>query len=142
MNFCHQFSVYNQEIVTMMAVVFSMLMFSKFGKKSREEAAYISVVGVSLMVLTNLFFANILSSFMCAVDTSSHVFMQPIWTSFVMTVIITVLLMVIGKQLKVKTTAPKVFALCFFVGILAANCVSMCVEKQCSAPTKKAKHQG
>lgn len=139
-DFCHQMNVYGQQIGTLLAVIFTMLAFSKVGKKHREETAYTAVVGISLLCLVNIFLSGPLGHVMNLVKTSSNSFVHVLWSFVVATVIITVLLMIAGKPLKVKSVVPKSLAICFFVGIALANLVGMAINNQCSAPAKATKN--
>lgn len=140
MDLCHQMNVYGQQIGILLAVIFTMLAFSKVGKKHREETAYTAVVGMSLLCLANIFLSGPLDHVMDIVKASNNSFVHLLWSSLVSAVIITVLLMIVGKPLKVKSVVPKSLAICFFVGIALANLVGMAVNNNCSAPAKAAKN--
>lgn len=140
MNLCHQLSFYNQEILTLLALVFTMGALSKIAKKHREETAYTALVGVSLMSLVNVFLDAPLSAVVKLVKSPENSLVHALWISVVATVIIVALLMLVGKILKVKAVAPKTLAICFFVGIALANLVGMAINHSCSAP-KTEKHK-
>lgn len=134
MDFCHQLNVYGQQIATLLAMIFTMVAFSKVGKKHREETAYTALVGLSLLCIVNIVLAGPIGSVINLVHDSEV--LHALWGAVIAAVIVTVLLMVAGKSLKVKVMPPKTVAICFFVGVALANFVGMAIDRQCAVPVK------
>lgn len=144
MNLCHQLNVYGMQIATLLSIVFTMIAFSQIGKKGRSDSAYITFVGMSLMCLVNIccgVMLGHLSDSLSAI-TGHNVFVDAIQGGVVAAVIITALLMIVGKPLKVKAMLPKTLFLCFFVGIALSNLVGVVVDQQCAASVKTEKSRG
>ena len=137
MDFCHQMNMYSLQVGTLLGIIFTMIAFSRIAKKQRDETAYTALVGVSLMSLVNLFLYKPLGHVIDLAPSSYLV--TPLWSAVVSALVITALLTAVGKALKVKAMPPKTIALCFFVGIAAANFVLAGVDKHCSAPAKSSK---
>lgn len=136
MNICHQMSIYSQQFGILLAMGLTMLAFSRIGKRHREETAYTALAGVSLMCLVNVFLSGPLSTVMDLVNCSGNAIIHVLWTSVVMAVIITILLMIIGKSLKVRAMEPKTLAICFFVGLALASFIGNAIENNCHSPKK------
>jgi hypothetical protein len=141
MNLCASINVYSQQMGTLMAMGFAMLAFTKLGKKSREEAAYISFVGLSLMCLCNIFLSEQISNIVNAFNVSSNGLPHALCISVIAAALITALLMVVGKHLKIKATPAKTLLMCFFIGVALANLVGLAINNNCSAPAKTEKNR-
>lgn len=141
MNCCHMLNVYGQQIQTLLAVIFTMLACSKIAKKHREETAYTAVVGISLLCIVNIVLSGPVNQIIGMLNASNHI-VNALWGAVVYAAIITALLMVVGKALKIKKVNPKHLAICFFVGIALANLAGMLIAQQCSAKPAKHHKQG
>lgn len=138
MNLCHQFSVYQEQIRTLLAIIFTMVAFSKVAKKNRTESAYTSVVGVCLLVLANIILAGPIGHVIDAVHNSND-FLNCVSGAVIAAVIITALLMLVGKLLKVKAMPPKTLFICFLIGVGLANIIAVATGNHCAASSKAAK---
>ncbi|MFT6765792.1 MAG: ABC-type Fe3+-siderophore transport system permease subunit [Alteromonas naphthalenivorans] len=141
MNLCASIIKHGDILATLLGIVFTMIALSKLGKKSREEAAYIAVVGMSITYLFMVLLPGVNNQLIGLVGCS-NILMCRLWNAFVGAGISTALLMGVGKHLKVKATPAKMLFMCFFVGVVAANLVGMGITQQCSASTKTEKSRG
>ncbi len=137
---CHQLNVYGEQVGTLLAAIFTMVAFSRIAKKHREETAYIALAGMSLLCLVNIILAEPLHNVISLVQGSEA--LHILWSSAVAAVIITVLLMIVGKTIKAKAMPPKTLVICFFIGIALSNFVGMFINSSCTPPAKNAKHHG
>ncbi len=142
MNLCASINVYYQQIGTLLVMGFSMLAFTNLGKKSREEAAYISFIGLSLFCLCNIFLSEQMTNILNTLNVPSSGMSHGLCMSVMLAAFVTACLMVAGKHLKVKSTAPKTLFICFFVGAVVSSLALLVIDNNCSAPAKTEKSRG
>jgi hypothetical protein len=138
MNLCAQLQVYGAPFYALLGMALTMLALSRIAKKHREETAYTVFVGLSSAIVANLVIPEVFNSAIELVHMTNQ-YGQAIYGGAVAAVAATVLLMLLGKPLKVKAVAPKILFICFFLGLGLANIVEVALHNQCHAPRKASK---
>lgn len=140
MHLCPQLHVYGGAAFTLLGMAFTMLALSRFGKKHRDDTAYTVFVGVSLVTLANILVPGVFNTVINLVHNSNN-YLNAISGGAISAVTATVLLMVVGKPLKVKTIAPKTLLICFFVGLALSNLVSGVLLSHCPTSAAVSNHR-